>query len=148
MKVILLSDVKGIGKKGEVKEVADGYARNFLLPKGLAQEATPAALKNLHEQTQAAAWRKEKEEAEARKLAERIRGLELKMTVRAGEQGKLFGSVTSKEISEALKKQYGINVDKKKIELAEPLRTLGVHSVPVRVYPELVVSIKIHLSAE
>ncbi len=135
MKVILLEPVKALGNRGDIKEVAAGYARNYLIPKKLAIEATPANIKRL-EQEKIRIKQKEIQETEAaRKLAAKIEGEVLQFTAKAGEGGKLFGSITGKEICEALAKKTGIEVDKKKLELPEPIKALGRHEVTVQLYP-------------
>lgn len=136
MKVILLADVKNLGKKGEVKEVSDGYARNFLIPRGLASEATGGTMKHFQQEQEKLQAKKEREEKEALRLKEKIDGLTVEIPVRAGEGGRLFGSVTPADLAEALKKK-GFQVDKKKIELAEPVRSLGSYEVKVRLYPNV-----------
>jgi large subunit ribosomal protein L9 len=137
MEVILLKDVKGQGKKGEVIKVSDGYARNFLLPKGLAVQATEQGKKRVNEHNALMLRKKQTEEAAAKKQAERISALQVEFAVKAGENGKLFGSVTAKDISEALEKQHRISVDKKKVVLPEPIRNIGEYKVEIKVYPEI-----------
>jgi len=136
MKVIFLQDVKGQGKKGEIKEVSEGYARNFLLPKGVVQIATEGAKKTLNQQVASAQKKKDNEKKEAQELAARLSELTLIIKAKAGEGGRLFGAITSKQISEALEQQK-ISVDKRKIELEEPIRALGVTKVTVKLYPDV-----------
>ncbi|QTH42874.1 50S ribosomal protein L9 [Cohnella sp. LGH] len=136
MKVIFLQDVKGQGKKGEIKEVSEGYARNFLLPKGVVQIATEGAKKTLNQQVASAQKKKDNEKKEAQELAARLSELTLVIKAKAGEGGRLFGAITSKQISEALEQQK-ISVDKRKIELEEPIRALGVTKVTVKLYPDV-----------
>jgi len=136
MKVIFLQDVKGQGKKGEIKEVSEGYARNFLLPKGVVQIATEGAKKTLNQQVASAQKKKDNEKKEAQELAARLSELTLVIKAKAGEGGRLFGAITSKQISEALEQQK-ISVDKRKIELEDPIRTLGVTKVTVKLYPDV-----------
>lgn len=131
MKVIFLKDVKGQGKKGEVKEVATGYANNYLLKNNLAVEATPANLKKLQAQKKKAAEIEKQEKAKAEQLKQELADLQVKITAKAGDGGRLFGSITSKQIAEELEKQFNKKVDRRKIELPEPLRTLGHHKVSV-----------------
>lgn len=128
MKVIFLEDVKGKGKKGELKEVSDGYARNFLLPKKLAKEATTDNLNTFKMQEKAKAAQIAREKAEAQENAKKLESIVVKIPAKAGANGKLFGAVTSKEISEALK-QLGMNIEKNKIVLAEPIKTYGAFDV-------------------
>lgn len=137
MKVVLLQDVKGQGKKGDVVNVSDGYARNFLLPKKLAVEASAGKMKEIIQQRDAQARKKEKEEARARDLAARMQGIKVIIKAKVGEGGKLFGAVSNKDISENLAGQYGLDVDKKKILLKEPIKTLGEFKVNVWLYPSV-----------
>lgn len=144
MKIILLQDVKKIGSKGEVKEVADGYARNYLIPKGLAAEATAKALKELEIKKQNTA-RKEKEELEKMKgLKNKLEERQVVIKAKVGEGGKLFGSVTSKDIAEKLE-QEGFKIDKRKIDLPEPIRGLGIFQVQIKLHPEITVQIKVNV---
>ncbi|QMV42155.1 50S ribosomal protein L9 [Cohnella cholangitidis] len=136
MKVIFLQDVKGQGKKGEIKEVSEGYARNFLLPKGVVQIATEGAKKTLTQQVASAQKKKENEKNEFKALAERLSEMTVVIKAKAGEGGRLFGAITSKQIAEALELQK-ISIDKRKIELEEPIRVLGVTKVTVKLYPDV-----------
>lgn len=145
MKVILLQDVKGLGKKGDVANASDGYARNFLFPKGLAVEATEGNMKTLGEQKKSQQAKKEKELEEAKALAEKINAITVEIKTKAGEGGRLFGSVTGKEIAEALEKKHGIKVDKRKMVLPEPIKVLGVTEVEVKVYPGVSGKLKVHV---
>lgn len=146
MKVILLKDVKGLGKKGSVVNVKDGYARNFLLPRGVAKEATEGNLKVLKEQETAREIRQKEELEKAKKLAEKISSISVKIQGKAGENGKLFGSITSKDIANALNKQYKIKIDKKKIMLEDNIKTLGTTIVDIKVYPSVVAKLKVEVS--
>ena len=137
MKVILLKDVKGTGVKGDVVNVNDGYARNFLFPKGLAVEATKANLNELKNKEKAQQRRIEQEKQEARELAKKISDITLVIKAKSGENGKLFGSVTNKEIAQELKKQHNITIDRKKIVLNEPIKQLGQMDLEVKLYPEI-----------
>ena len=132
MKVILLSDIKGVGKKDQVIEASDGYARNFLFPKKLAVEANSTNMNNLKAKQESNQYRKDVEKQEAQKIAEKLKGIMLKVRVKAGENGKIFGGVTSREISEGLKKDYNIIIDKKKIMLADTVKTLGKITVEIK----------------
>ncbi len=125
MKVILLQDVKAQGKAGDIKEVADGYARNFLLNKKLALEATPQNLKHLAAQKQKQAEKAAADLAEAKALAAKIADMTIEIKVKTGEAGRLFGSVTNKEVAEAISAQVGQTLDKRKVEIKEPIKTLG-----------------------
>lgn len=145
MKVIFLQDVKGKGKKGEVKDVSDGYARNYLLPKRLAEEATKGNLSKLEERKKKQRQEAEQKKAEAEKLKEQIERLTVKIEAKSGENGRLFGSVTNKQIAEQLK-QHQIKVDKRKIELDEPIRTLGVTKVPVKIHPDVTAIVQVQVT--
>ncbi len=147
MKVILKSDVKGVGKKGEVKEVATGYAVNFLLKKNLAVEATPANLKALQREQEAAKKEAEEKLRQAQELAAQLEKESIQLKAKAGEGGRLFGAITNKQIADLLKeKNYPI--DKRKIVLDEPIRTLGVHPVVVKLHPEVTATVNIHVVEE
>lgn len=148
MKVILLQDVKGQGKQGDVINVSEGYARNYLFPKKLAIEATEQSLKVLKEKKQAEEKRKQHELAEAQKLANALSGLKVVIKARSGSEGKLFGSVTNKEIADELKKQHGIDIDRKKIVLAEAIKSVGNYTVTVKVYPEVTATLTVKVGAE
>lgn len=148
MKVIFQQDVKGHGKKGEVKEVAEGFARNYLFPRKLAVEASSANLNALKDQQRRERLRKERERAEAQELAERLKNLRVVISAKAGEGGRLFGAVTSKQISRHLKDVHGVQVEKKKIQLEEPIRSLGVTQVPVKLHPEVTVTIPVQVVEE
>lgn len=144
MKVILISDVKGLGKKGEVVNAKDGYARNFLIPKGLAKEATQGNLKVLNEQKTAKQRKAEEELKKARELAEKISKLTVEIQGKAGENGKLFGSITTNDISNSLKKQHNIKIDKRKIELdGGNIKSLGTTIAKVKIYPDVVAKLKV-----
>lgn len=147
MKVIFLKDVKGKGKKGEVKDVAEGYARNYLIPNGLAVEATKSNLKTLEAQKKSAQKKAEHELEEAKKLKEQIEKLTVEIKAKAGEGGRLFGAVSTKQIAEALGK-LNIKVDKRKILLDEPIRSLGFTNVPVKIHPEVTATVKVHVKEE
>jgi large subunit ribosomal protein L9 len=136
MKVIFLQDVKGQGKKGEIKEVSEGYARNFLLPKGVVQIATDGAKKSLDQQAASAQKKKENEKNEFKALAVKLSEMTVVIKAKAGEGGRLFGAITSKQIAEALEAQK-ISIDKRKIELDDPIRVLGVTKVTVKLYPDV-----------
>ena len=143
MKVILLKDVKGTGKKGEIKEVSDGYARNFLLKKGAAVEATGTNMKELDEKAKS----KERKELiayeEAVLLGKQMEEVNIVIEAKAGEGGRLFGSITSKEIAEQLKKQKNIDVDKRKISLDEPIRSLGSRFVNIKIHQKVTTIIRV-----
>jgi large subunit ribosomal protein L9 len=148
MKVILKDNIKGVGKKNEVINASDGYARNFLFPKNLAVEATPENMQKLNSQNQAKQYRKDVEKEQATVIAKKLESITLEMKVQAGENGKIFGSVSSKEISESLEKQYKIIIDKKKIEIKEPIKVLGVRTVEARLFEGVTGKIKINVVAQ
>ena len=135
MKVVLMKDVKAQGKKGDLITVSDGYARNFLLPKGLAKEANSQVLNELEGKKGAEAYRKNLEEEKARNIAERMKDIVVKLEAKAGAGGKLFGSITSKDVSEALKAQFNIDIDKRKIDLKDGIKVCGTTEVSVKLYP-------------
>jgi large subunit ribosomal protein L9 len=137
VRVILKAEIRGLGRTGEIKDVADGYARNYLLPKGLAIEATGGELKRLGQERESEKTRKDRAHQDAEELAKRLAEVTLVFKLKAGEQGKTFGSVTAKEVAEALRKEAKAEVDKTKIVLHEPLRSLGVHKVEVRLLTDV-----------
>ncbi len=147
MKVVLLQDVKSQGKKGEVVNVSDGYARNFLLPKKLGVEATEANLNTLKQQKAAAARLAAEQLAEAKALAEDLAGKTVQLSVKVGANGKLFGAVSSKEIADGLKAQYGVEVDKKKIILPDPIKEIGMQEVDVKLHKDVTAKLKVAVSA-
>ncbi|QIA28101.1 50S ribosomal protein L9 [Thermaerobacter sp. PB12/4term] len=148
MKVVLLQDVKGLGRKGDIKDVADGYARNFLLPKGLAREATREVLNQIQQQEAARQRRARQELEQARSLAHRLDGRAVEVRARAGESGRLFGSVTSQDVVEALARTFGVKIDRKRVELPEPLRQLGSYDVVLRLHPEVTCRITVVVRPE
>ena len=137
MKLVLTQDVPKLGKSGDVKEVADGYARNYLLPRGFAVEATAGQMKRMQEQRELERKREEKNRGQLETLAEQLKGATLTFQMKVGEGGKLYGSITSKDVGDALEEQAKITVDRRRIELEEPIRTLGTHQVPIRVATDL-----------
>jgi large subunit ribosomal protein L9 len=137
VRVILKAEVHGLGRTGEIKDVADGYARNYLLPKGLAIEATGGELKRLGQERQSEKTKKDRAHQDAEELAKRLAEVTLVFKLKAGEQGKTFGSVTAKEVAEALRKEAKADIDKTQIVLHEPLRSLGVHKVEVRLLTDV-----------
>lgn len=146
MIVILQKDVKGTGKAGDVVKVSDGYARNMLIPKGIAKEATEGNIKNLEKQKEIAAEQKAEQKAAAEKLAQTVEKVSVTIVSKGGEGGRLFGSVTSKDVADALMEQHKIKVDKKKIDLGGPIKQTGDFEVPVKLYPEVVATLKIKVS--
>lgn len=143
MKVILLKDVKGTGKKGEVKEVSEGYARNFLLPKKMAVVANNTAMKELNEKNKAQEIKAQKEYEAAVEQGKKMEEMNVVIYSKAGDGGRLFGSITSKDIAEQLKKQHGIEVDKRKILLDEPIRVLGSRFVEIKIHQKVVTKIRV-----
>lgn len=148
MKVILLDNIKGVGKKDEVINASDGYARNFLFPKKLAVEANSENMSKLNNKKEANNYRKDLEKQAAEETAKKLKGILLKVNVKAGENGKIFGGVTAKEIADTLKTQANIEVDKKKIELKEQIKTLGTFSVNVKLYEGVTGVLKIDVIAK
>jgi large subunit ribosomal protein L9 len=146
MQVILLQDVKNVGKKDEIIKANDGYARNYLFPKKLAVEANKENLLKLEAKQKATKNKKEQDIEEAKKLAEKLKAISLDIKVKAGENGKIFGGVTPKEISEELEKQYKISIDKKKINIKETIKTLGGFGIEIKlgdgVLAKLVINVK------
>ena len=143
MKVILKADVKGVGKKDEIINASDGYARNFLFPKNLAVEANAENMCKLQAQKDATQFRKDTEKEDAKKVAEKLTKIMVRIDVKAGENGKIFGGVSAKDIAENLEKQHGIKIDKKKIDLKETIKTLGIHNVDVKLFEGVFGKIKV-----
>jgi len=143
MKVILLKDVKGTGKKGEMKEVSDGYARNFLFPKKMAVVADNQAVKELKEKSKSEEFKTQQEYDNAVLLGKEMDKISIEIYTKAGEGGRLFGSITSKDIAEQLKKQKDIDVDKRKIILEEPIRVLGSAKVEIKIHPKVTTKIRV-----
>ncbi len=147
MKLILLENIKGVGKKDEIINANDGYARNFLLPKKLAVEANSENLAKLKAKQDSNAHKKQEDKKSAEEIKEKLSKIMLKIQVKAGENGKIFGGVTSKEISEQLKKQYNFDIDKKKIDVKETIKTLGVFTIDIRLFEDVIGKIKIDIIA-
>lgn len=145
MKVIFLKDVKGKGKKGEVKNVADGYAQNFLLKQGLAVEASNTNVSTLENQKKKEQKLAAVELEEAKKLGAELEKLTVELSAKSGEGGRLFGSITSKQIAEELLKKHKIKIDKRKIELADAIRSLGYTKVPVKLHTEVTATLNVHV---
>ncbi len=143
MKVVLLKDVKNIGKRDEILNVSDGYARNFLFPQKLAVEATPGALKEIERKRAAQDAREAERLAEAQKKAAALKNKVVTLAVKCGEKGRLYGSVTSAEVAEALEKQHGVQVDKRKIELGDSIREVGVREITVWLYTGVTTPMKL-----
>lgn len=145
MKVILKEDIKGVGKKDQIVNAADGYARNYLFPRKLAVPADTGNMNNLKAKNESIAYRKSEDHKEAQSIAEKLKNITIKMEVKAGENGKLFGGVTSKEISEALKKDYKIDIDKKKILLKETIKVAGVTTVDLKLNEGVMAKVKVQI---
>lgn len=145
MKVILLADIKGVGKKDEVINASDGYARNFLFPKNLALEANKENMAKLKSKNDAKAYQKEMDIKAAKEVAEKINSITMKLEVKAGENGKIFGGVTAKEIAENLKTQYNIEIDKKKINLTETIKVIGTRTVDIKLYEGVIGKLKVEV---
>ena len=137
MKVVLLQDVRGQGKKGDVINVSDGYARNFLFPKKLAAVADAQVMNELKGKEEARLHKIEVEKQNAREIAEKLLSVSVKVTASAGADGKIYGSVTAKDIAEALASQHNIEIDKRKLQLNDPIKTFGTHVVDIKLYPEI-----------
>ena len=148
MKVILLDNIKGVGKKDEIINASDGYARNYLFPKKLAVEATKENLGKLESKNEANKFKKQNEKNDAIEVANKLKELVLTIKVKAGENGKIFGGVTSKEISENLKEQYKIEIDKKKIEVKETIKNIGRFTINIKLYEGLNAKLTVNIIAE
>ena len=148
MKVILKENVKSIGKKDEIVNVSDGYARNFLFPKNLAVEANTANLSKLKTKKDSESFKKNQEKEEALALAQKMEKVRLRFNVKTGENGKVFGGVSSKEIAEKLEKEYSFKVDKKKIELKEAIKTIGITKVSVKLYEGVIANVNVEVIGE
>ncbi|MBS3937827.1 MAG: 50S ribosomal protein L9 [Peptococcaceae bacterium] len=147
MKVILNKDVKDLGKRGQVVEVSEGYARNFLLPRGLVSIATEGAARGLEQEKTAQLRKKEREQKEAQSLVSRLNAATVKITAKAGEHGRLFGAVTAHDIANQLASQ-GLQVDKRRLEVPSPIKVAGTYKVTVRVHPETTATLTVHVVPE
>lgn len=145
MKVILLQEVKKLGKKGDVIEVSEGYARNYLLPQKLADVATVTNVNNAAQKKASEARKQQQAIDEAKVMAAQLSKVEVTIAVKTGEGGKLFGSVTSKDVADALQEQHGLELDKRKIELKEAVKAVGTYPVTVRIHPDISTQIKVHI---
>ena len=146
MKVILLQDIRGKGKKGQMIEASDGYARNYLLPRKMAIEATADNINTMKMNDKAKAEQAAREKAQAQEFADRLKELTVEIPAKAGTGGRLFGAITSSEVSEALKKQHGISIDKKKIVQEEPIKSYGTFSLKAKLGYEITATITVHVS--
>jgi large subunit ribosomal protein L9 len=147
VRVVLRKDVVGLGRIGDVKDVAEGYAKNFLLPRGLAVEASAGELKRVAQERASAKAQKERQHSEAEELAARLAGVALVFKLKVGPQGKAFGSVTERDISSALKRE-GFEIPHERVQLAEPLRSLGPHQVEIHLAPDLRAKVTVAIEAE
>ena len=145
MKVILLQDVKGLGKAGQIAKVSDGYARNLLIPKGMVKEATDGNIRDLERQSAANAARQKDELETAKQRAEAIAGLTVKIRTKGGEGGRLFGSVTAKDIAEALASQHGLDMDKRKFLLENPIKHTGEHFVDIKLHADVTARLRVQV---
>lgn len=148
MEVILLKDVKKIGKKGDIVDVKDGHGKNYLIPRGLATVATNKAVNQRNLKVKSTNRRKEETLGEAEALAKNINDKKIEIKVKVGENGKLFGSVTNKEVAEQVKKQLGHKVDRKKITLKDPIRMIGTYEIPVKIHPKVTATITVVLTEQ
>ena len=148
MKVILLNDIKGVGKKDQIIEASDGYARNYLIPKKLAVEANNDNMNKLKAKQESNKYKKDMERKEAEEIANKFKGIMLKVRVKAGENGKIFGGVTSKEIADGLKKDYNITIDKKKVMLNDTIKTLGTVVVDIKLFEGIIGKLKVDIIAQ
>ena len=147
MQVVLLKDVAKLGAKGDIVNVTEGYARNFLYPRNLASPASEGKLKEISNQRQAQAEKKQKQEVEAKELATKISELTVVLKAKVGEGGRLFGAISNKDIADGLKKQHGYDVDKKKIVLKEPIKNLGTHKITIKIHPVAQAEINVQVTA-
>ena len=148
MKVILKADIKGVGKKDQIINASDGYARNFLFPKNLAVEANAENMSKLKAKQDSNAFKKSQEREEAEKIADKLSKIQLRIKVKSGANGKIFGGVSSKEIAENLEKQYQIKVDKKKIDLKDTIKTLGMITVDIKLFEGVIGKVKVDIISE
>lgn len=148
MKVILTQDVKGVGKKDQILEVNDGYARNFLIPKKIGVQASTANLALLKSKQDSRDFKRQEDKKEAEQIKEKLEKIRLDIKVKSGENGKIFGGVTSKEISDVLKDKYSINIDKKKIELKETIKTVGITTVDIKLFEGVIGKVKVNVIPE
>lgn len=148
MKVILKSDIKGLGKKESSVEVSDGYARNYLIPRGLAVEANTTNLNVMNSRQESEKKKKEREKQKAQDLAEKIKGITVVFKAKAGENGKLFGSITNKDIADKLKSSFNLDIDKKQIHLDDAIKSLGATVADIKLYPEISAKLSVKVEQE
>ncbi|MCR5610044.1 MAG: 50S ribosomal protein L9 [Lachnospiraceae bacterium] len=146
MQIILLEDVKSVGKKGDIVKLSDGYARNFILPKKLGLEATPKNLNDLKLQKKAEEKQKQELLDEAKKMKEFLEANKVEVEMKVGEGGRTFGSISSKEIEGAIKKQLNVDIDKKKIQISDAIKSLGVYNVQIKLHPKVSAELKVHVA--
>lgn len=137
MKVILEKDIKGLGKKGEIVEVKEGYGRNYLLPRGLVKEATDGNIRQVNLEKKAEKNKRQRELEAAQAIADRINDQKIQIATKVGEAGKLFGSITTQDIAERLEKQYKVEIDRRRIDLSEPIKNLGNYPISIRIHPKV-----------
>ncbi|MDF1618225.1 50S ribosomal protein L9 [Petrocella sp. FN5] len=148
MKVVLLEDVKKVGKKGDIVEVSDGYGRNYLIARKLGKEATNAAINDVKLKKATEARKREDELNEAKELGVKIKASSITLAIKAGEGGKTFGSVSTKEIAKGISEQLGIEVDKKKMVLDEPIKSLGTHIIKIKLHPKVTTELSVKVEGE
>ena len=148
MKVILKADIKGVGKKDQIINASDGYARNFLFPKNLAVEANAENMNKLKAKQDSIQYQKNQEKEQAKQIAEKMKRISLRIEVKAGENGKIFGGVSAKEIAQELEKQHNIIIDKKKIDLKETIKTLGIQTVDIKLFEGIIGKLKVDVIAK
>lgn len=148
MKVVFLQDVKGQGKKGDIKDISEGYATNFLFPRKLATPATQGSINTIEQHKQSELKRKAQELADAQALGEKITALTVQVLAKSGEGGKLFGAISTKQIAEELEKQHKLKLDKRKMLLDNPIRTLGVTKIPVKLHHDVTATLSVHVIEE
>ncbi|NLN88211.1 MAG: 50S ribosomal protein L9 [Syntrophomonadaceae bacterium] len=148
MKVILIQDVKKLGSKGQIMEVSDGYGRNYLIPQGLAEEATKTRLKEIEEKGIKAEKKKNAEKEKAEIMKSKLHGQQVNIKVKTGSGDRLFGAVTPKEIAEVLQENFGVTIDKKKIEVGEPIKHVGNYTINIKIYPAVQAEVKLKVAPE
>jgi len=148
MKVILKQDVDNLGQRGDIIEVADGYARNFLFPRNLALRATPENVKQEEERKKIAQQRQDREKWKALKIAEKLKGVRLSIKRQVGEEGKLFGAVTSQDIAREIKRRLNVEIDHRKVDLSEPIRVIGIREISLKLHPEVEISFEVEVTKD
>jgi len=148
MKVILKQDVDNLGQRGDIIEVADGYARNFLFPRNLALRATPENIKQEEERKKIAQQRQDREKWKALKIAEKLKGVRLSIKRQVGEEGKLFGAVTSQDIAREIKRRLNVEIDHRKVDLSEPIRVIGIREISLKLHPEVEISFEVEVTKD